>query len=67
MKRPACLLLAILLNGCVIRGPYLGTRLELGANAEVGIFVSAKPIGWNAISNTYKLLTEDEKECTVED
>jgi len=66
-----CLSIALLLNGCVIQGPYTGTRYEIGANAEVGLFISAKPLGFDAVSETasktYDWLTEDEKECTVKD
>ncbi len=71
MKRPLCLLAALTLNGCVIHGPYTGTKYEIGVNEENGIFVSAKPIGWEAVTNTasqaYDWLTEDDKEDTVED
>jgi hypothetical protein len=67
VKRPACLLLALVLNGCIISGPYTGTKYEIGVSEENGVFASAKPIGWNAVSNTYKLLTEDDSESIVKD
>jgi len=42
--------------GCQIDavGPYTGTKYSAGVNAEDGIFIKAKPFGWDSI---IKLLT----------
>jgi len=37
-------------------GPYTGTKYSAGVNAEDGIFIKAKPFGWDSI---IKLLTQE--------
>jgi hypothetical protein len=64
MRKLLCLMMiAVICQGCVIKGPWTGSKYEIGANEDQGLFISVKPMDSDIITNTmiesYEWLIEE--------